>query len=258
VCALTACATSSPSGGIDGSSVGDDDDGGNNGDPDADPTAPDADPTTPPPDANSCATQPCDLVPQCGCPANQACDIDFTDLNGTACRGIASTGDENDTCTAINQCDAGYVCVGDSSGRTCERYCETNADCTAPRGLCAIQLIDQQQMPIAGATICSSNCDPVAASNPLCPTGWGCDLFTAGTAEIVDCRVNGTATQGQACSATVHCAANFTCVNDSTSDVCGRICRRPAGTECSASPGTTCLGFTDAFVVGGQEYGVCL
>lgn len=247
--AVTACATGSGAGGDDApidAADAPDAPGGGAGD-----AAIDA-------DTSSCVGSPCDLVPQCGCPSNQACDVDFTDLDGTACRGVTTPGTEASTCAAAEACAAGYVCVGGGGGSACKPYCASAADCDAPRGACAIQLIDEQDQPIAGAIVCSSNCDPVAAANPSCPSGWSCDLFTANATDIVDCRPAGAATQGQACSATVACAANHTCVNDGTGDVCGRICSRPAGTECSAAPGTTCLGFTDPFTVGGQEYGVCL
>jgi hypothetical protein len=115
--------------------------------------------------------------------------------------------------------------------------------------------------PIAGAVVCSSNCDASAIANPLCPTGWSCDLYTAtymgAMKDIVDCRKAGTAGENAACSATVACAAGYSCVNNGTSDVCARICR-PAGGG-PACPGvTTCLSFATPFVVGGTEYGVCL
>ena len=234
---------------------------------DADPTAIDAMPIDSSPidampiDGSTCPTTPCDLVAQCGCGTNQACDIDFTDLMGTACRGVATAGDQNDTCTAINQCGAGYVCVGDGTNNTCEQYCDADADCGSPRGQCVIQLVDNAQAPIPGAVTCSSNCDPASATNAVCPTGWGCDLYTATfnnvAHDIVDCRAPGARTQGQTCDSTTNiCAAGLTCVNDGTANVCGQICRRPAGTECTN--GTTCYGFGTAFVVGGQEYGVCL
>jgi hypothetical protein len=269
--ALAACATSSPGGAdIDASGGGDDDDdqpaidanntttpidANNVNAPDADPGAPDANTTS------SCPTSPCDLVEQCGActPGTQACDVDFTDLMGTACRGITAQGDSNDTCPAITDCAAGYVCVGDGTNDSCKEYCDADADCGSPRGQCVIQLTDQSSNPIAGAVVCSSNCEPASASNPTCPTGWGCDLFTATfntvDHDIADCRVNGTRTQGQTCGAAGACAAGLTCVNNGT-DVCGKICKRPAGSECTG--GTTCYGFNPAFTIATQEYGVCL
>ncbi len=212
-------------------------------------------------DAASCATSPCDLLEQCGCSGNQACDIDFSDLDGTACRDVTVMGDENDTCTGISQCAAGSVCVGDGTSNSCERYCDADADCGAPRGQCVIQLVDDTSQPIPGAVVCSSNCDPAVASNASCPAGWTCDLFNAtfGGADrsIVDCRAAGTRQLDQTCSATMLCAAGLTCTNTGTSSICLKICTRPAGTECAAVPGSTCTSFDPAFTVGGAEYGVC-
>jgi hypothetical protein len=271
---LGACASSKSSGTAIDAESGDDDSGtgdsGGGGDIDGAPGAIDAavidgqglggiDASTPA-DASTCPTSPCDLVQQCGCGPTQACDIDGSDLIGTACRGVTVAGDENDTCTAASQCGAGYVCVGDAAGESCKAYCASTTDCASPRGQCVIQLTNQTGAPIDGAVVCSSNCDPANASNPLCPSGWSCDIFTATFQsvdhDIADCRVVGTMTQGQACSATSACQAGLTCVNNGTSDVCGKICRRPAGTECTG--GTTCYGFQTPFVVGTQEYGVCL
>ncbi len=259
---FAACATSAGGGNNTGDDAPDADPNAPDADPnapDADPNAPDADPTAP--DANpssSCPTSPCDLHEQCGCNSTQACDIDFNDLMGTACRGIATPGDDNDTCTANNQCDAGYVCLGDASGRSCKEYCDAASDCDAPRGQCVIQLNDGTN-DIPGAVVCSSNCDPAVTTNASCPSTWACDLFTATFEtvdhDIADCRPVGTAVQGQTCSATVACAAGFTCVNTG-SLVCARICKRPAGTECTG--GTTCQDFTPVLTVGGQDYGVCL
>jgi hypothetical protein len=259
--AVSACATSA------GPGVGGDPIDADPNAPDADPNAPDADPNAPDadpgaPDAepsSSCATSPCDLIDQCGCAGGQACDVDFTDLMGTACRGVATPGDQNDTCAAINQCGAGFACVGAGS---CEQYCDADADCGTPRGKCVIQLVDNQTpaQPIAGAVVCSSNCDPAAATNATCPTAWTCDMFTATfnavDHDIADCRAAGTRTQGQSCSAAMTCVAQHTCVNSGGSPVCGKICKRPAGTECTG--GTTCFGYTEPLMIGTQEYGVCL
>jgi hypothetical protein len=213
-------------------------------------------------DGNGCATQPCDIATQCGCGTTQACDINSMTNMGTACRDVTTPGTITNTCASATDCARGYVCVGDGTHDDCEKYCQTNADCTAPRGQCVIQLTDPMSNPIAGAVVCSSNCNPAAVNNATtCPTGWSCDLFTAmfngATDDIVDCRKAGTAGENAACSATVACAAGFSCVNNGTSDVCARICQ-PAGGG-PACPGvTSCLSFQTPFVVGGTEYGVCL
>jgi hypothetical protein len=257
---IASCASSTPSNGdIDAANNTNGD--GNNTHPDSNQVT-DPDANVGPIDANTCPTQPCTLDPQCGCASNQACDIDFTDLMGNACRGVTAQGMAGSTCTAVTDCAGGYVCVGDGTNDSCEKYCASTADCGSPRGQCVIQLTNGGT-PITGATTCSSNCDPAAASNPLCPASWSCDLFTAAfmgtTYDISDCRKAGTLTQGQTCDpVSAPCASRFSCVNTG-SNVCARICNRTTGgTECSASPGTTCTGFTTPFVVGTTEYGVCI
>lgn len=212
-------------------------------------------------DANTCATQPCDIPTQCGCTGGQACDINFQTLMGTACRAVTTPGMDTSTCASGTDCAASYVCVGDGTNDACEQYCTSDAQCGTPRGRCVVQLTDGNNNPIPGAVVCSSNCDPSLVSNPTtCPSGWSCDLFTAtymgAMDDIVDCRKAGTATQNAACSATVACAAGYSCVNNGSSNVCARICKPPSNTGCTG--GTTCLSFQTPFVVGGTEYGVCL
>src|SRR5258708_4470442 len=99
--------------------------------------------------------------------------------------------------------------VGDAGN--CLRYCANDADCTAPRGQCVIQLVDSSSHPIPVPSLCSSNCNPTAISDPLCPAGWGCDLSAVGSRKIVECLIAGTGTQGQTCSVTAPCAPGFTC-----------------------------------------------
>jgi hypothetical protein len=214
-------------------------------------------------DAQVCSTSPCDIQTQCGCDSTMACDVDFSDLMGTACRGKVDTGVEGTSCGGAlgspQQCARKYICIGSGSNRSCERYCATNADCVQPRGQCVIQVTGNGQ-PIPGAVTCSSNCDPSSATNALCPTNWTCDLFTAtfqsATHNIVDCRVAGPVALNGTCSATMGCAAGLTCITQGAAMKCAKICKPPANTGC---PGvTTCSSFSTPFTVAGTEYGVCL
>ncbi len=214
-------------------------------------------------DANLCATQPCDIQTQCGCPMTQACDLDFSDLMGTACRPQVDTGVEGTSCGgplgSPQKCAKKYVCLGSGSERSCERYCKTNADCLGPRGQCVLQITANGQ-PIPDAVTCTSNCDPASATNPLCPASWTCDLFTATFMatqyKIADCRPAGGAAQGATCSATVSCAAGLSCITQGTAMKCAKICKPPSNTGCPT--GTTCMSFGTPFSVGGTEYGACL
>ncbi len=214
-------------------------------------------------DAQVCSTQPCDIQSQCGCDTTMACDVDFSDLMGTACRPKTDTGVEGTSCGGAlgspQKCAKKYICIGNGNDRSCSRYCATNADCLAPRGQCVIQ-VTGNGVAIPGATTCSSNCDPSVATNPLCPANWSCDLFSAtfmGTMHrIVDCRLAGAAAQNAACSASVPCAAGLTCVTQGTAMKCAKICKPPSNAGCPG--GTTCQSFGTPFTVAGTEYGACL
>ncbi len=220
--------------------------------PDANVTAPDARPI----DANTCPTQPCSLAPQCGCTGGMACDISSTNVNMTACRGVSTPGATGNTCASANDCAAGYVCVGDGTNDSCEKYCTSNADCGSPRGQCVIQLTSgNPPTPIPNAVTCSSNCDPTSLSNPLCPPSWTCDLFQSAynqqTYDIVDCRKAGTVGAGGTCSASMPCATGYTCATVGTSSTCHRI------TNFNSPSCSGVLEFNPPFTVGGTEYGVC-
>jgi hypothetical protein len=226
-------------------------------------------PVDAPVDGNGCTTQPCTLAPQCGCPANQSCDIDPTDLVGNVCRAINVPGKDTNTCGSFSECDKGYVCIGDGTHDTCKRYCTQNGDCGTPRGQCVIQLTDGSTPPkdIPGAVVCSSNCDPATSAAAYCPASYKSAIFTAtfgGTDhDISDCEIQGTGTQGTNCLVAgagddTKCNANYACTTlNGTTFACRRYCNRTTGgTECAAL-GKTCIGFNPALTIGGTEYGVC-
>lgn len=220
---------------------------------DAAPGTPDAKPA---PDANTCPVLPCTLSPQCGCPANQSCDIDPADLMGNVCRAVNVPGKETSSCSSFSECATGYVCVGGE----CERYCDDNTDCAQPRGQCVVQLVDANQAAIPGAVVCSSNCDPGVANNSAyCPSAASkCGIFTAtfGGADhdIAACTAPGTGVHGTACTDDSTCGVQTLCTNVGTL-ACRRICK--VTSDCSGLAGTSCLHFSTPLTIGGTEYGVC-
>src|ERR1043165_4264579 len=219
-------------------------------------------------DGNGCATQPCSILPECGCGGANACDIDISDGKGTACRSINTPGHETAACTQVYQCDEGYVCLGQGASGSCKKYCTANADCGSPRGQCVIDLTDQNGTPIMGApSACSSNCEPTSTNSPECPSTFKCNLFTTmhsgSTVRIAGCTPAGTGVQGDTCGAApgndALCAKGYSC-STTTSDAtpkCRRICQK-AASNCGAA---TCLSFSPPFTVGlpppGVEYGIC-
>jgi hypothetical protein len=207
-------------------------------------------------DSNGCAVQPCVILPQCGCTGNTACDVDVSDLDGTACRTINASGTSTSTCTNSMECDTGFVCLGDDDFASCKQYCVDDADCGAPRGRCIYTITDNNNQPIADIpNVCSSNCDPLSTNNVECPSTYKCTLFSQPTYKVVDCSPAGAGTQGTACANDTGCARGYQCVTfGSNPSRCARICDT-AVPVCPSS--TSCIGFTDPMIVGGTTYGVC-
>ncbi len=217
-------------------------------------------------DANNCATQPCDILTQCGCPAAQACDIDGSDLVGTACRTVATTAKaEGGTCANTDACLAGNVCL---SGGFCKKYCDASSDCGQPRGQCVIDIVDQAGMKLAGIpSVCSSNCDPSnVAAGGQCAAGAKCGLFVQTQNgvphNIVDCSTAGTLVQGGNCEVGTTnvgndklCAPDHICTTpDMLAFTCRKVCNKTVGGGCGA---LTCSSLATPFLVGGIEYGIC-
>lgn len=241
---------------------------------DAKPGAPDAKPPDAMVDANTCSVQPCTLAPQCGCPLNQSCDIDPTDLMGNVCRAVNTPGVETNTCASFGDCARGYVCIGDGTNDSCKRYCTSNSECGTPRGQCVIQIVDTTQAAIPGAVVCSSNCDPLGNAATYCPSGWKCGIFnaqypinTGPTYDISDCEITGAGGQGADCTIAgsnppngddTKCAANQMCTTlTGTTFQCRHVCNHASpGVVCS-NLGKTCIGFNPVLTIGGTEYGVC-
>src|SRR5262245_12014505 len=195
---------------------------------------------------NGCATQPCDILTQCGCASTDSCDIDFSDFMGTACRVINTPGREDSACNSASKCDRGYACIGGSQA-TCRKYCAGDAECGSPRGQCVID-ITNQGAPIADIPpVCSSNCDPVTGVAGACPANFKCVISTTnhkGTdRNIVVCAPAGNNGQGVSCQSGANgadtlCKANFLCSTvDGTNFNCRHYCNKTANTGCPA--GTT-------------------
>jgi hypothetical protein len=258
-----------------GSTAGDepDADGVINLGPDADPSRPDGsggggDPVdAAPPDAF--VQGECTLVPQTGCQAGQACDLDDTELAtaGTLCRN-AGIGSDTSTCTTNTQCAAGYTCLGGSPTTSqCYEFCAGDSDCLLLQGgLCVIQIVyGDPPMDVPGVKVCSKACDPLVSSG--CPTAFGCHVYqeeSPGTRFFTHCLPSGGGGQEATCAADEDCQVNYSCVNTglATNPIrCLKNCivdpGGGVGTGCSGLAGTACVGFTNAPTINGNEYGVC-
>ena len=233
---------------------------------DAAPSAPDADPNSPD-SGPSCPTQPCDLHAQCGCGGGQACDVDFSDFSSgnTACREVEIAGDSTDTCEDADDCAAGHVCAGGY----CRPYCEADAECPGPGGICLTQLVydpdgdsstDNSEPVREDAVMCTNHCD--ATNTDGCPSGFACHwVLRDADAEVpyyTQCTTPGSGSTGDACDGISDCGVGHTCVFFDEPQ-CRRACIVGNGSACTGD--TSCTPFSDANVpkprIGDREYGYC-
>jgi hypothetical protein len=143
---------------------------------------------------------------------------------------------------------------------TCNKFCDSDADCAAPGGLCLIGLNDANQNPIPGVTLCTENCDPT--TNVGCPAaGTSCVVGQeqAGQMRFFSrCLGSGAGQQNAVCASNVDCAPKFGCFNtmNPVATKCLKNCKKSAPNGCPA--GTTCQYFQPPELVGAEEYGACL
>jgi hypothetical protein len=223
---------------------------------DASPSDPDAGGV---PDDDAGQEELCTLVEQTGCPDGQACDLDDEHLSegATACRPIDEDGDEESTCAEVAECGAGYTCVSDpAGGGSCMAWCAGHADCDGPGSSCRVQLIDEEEEEIPGATLCTQACNPITSNG--CPATWACRIEGQSAGIHTRCRPSGDGRQMDPCDGDGDCDHGFACVDGGVGVTCLRSCRVGVLGVCAAFAGTTCRGFVEPTVIGGIEYGACL
>lgn len=238
-------AIDAPAGGLDG--------GGPGGTPDAAAMGT--------PDAAPPACSPCTLVPQCGCGAMEACDLDGTMLpsGGTTCRAVTAPGMGASTCTGVTTCAAGWVCLGPSGGSACYEYCTSDSQCDGMGGLCTVEITyGSPPMPVPGAKVCSPNCTVVSSSPAGCPTGWGCHVYynSDEARHFTWCTKTGGGGQESPCTTDEDCQAGYSCVN-AGGNKCLKNCNKTTNTGCAGLAGTSCVGYSTPAVIAGTEYGAC-
>jgi hypothetical protein len=201
----------------------------------------------------SCSESPCKLTtPQCGCPSGEACTIDQSQV---ACLTSGTTG-LTQACSATELCAPGLLCVqAGASASICDKFCDSDADCTAPGGLCIVTLNDGHGGAIPDVTLCTDNCDPV--TNAGCPaSGTSCQVGQEPTGQMRNltfCTGAGTLGQGETCDPTNNeCLPTYGCI----SNVCLQYCdaANPSCVTCAPLQNSTTM--TDIFI-GSTQIGVC-
>ncbi len=148
-------------------------------------------------------------------------------------------------CQATGSCQAGFGCYNTNGAfPTCTRYCDSNAGCEAPGGVC----IDKN----IGAKLCTQNCDPVAQTG--CPAqGTMCVVAASSSGALTNCVAAGSKVQGDSCGSESECAPGYDCfaTTSPTTLECVKWCDVDAP-SCPAA--TTCTSFA---TVGSTHYGYC-
>jgi hypothetical protein len=206
-----------------------------------------------------CAESPCKLtLPQCGCAGGEQCTVG---ASGRSCIPVGNVG--NGQVCAGPECSPGLLCLQITPAvSTCGKFCATDADCTAPGGLCILKLNDGNGGSIPNVVMCTENCDPTTGVG--CPVaGTSCQLAQEPMGQmrfLTHCIGAGAGVQGVSCTTSADCASKFSCLNidpnNPTAGTCLKYCKASNPNGCPA--GTTCKFFSTPATVGAEEYGVCL
>jgi hypothetical protein len=144
---------------------------------------------------------------------------------------------------------------------TCAKFCDSDADCTGPFGLCNKTVPDGLGNTVPGVKVCAENCNPI--TNAGCPVpGTACQdgaEFTISYTPLTDCMPSGLGTQDAPCNPTLgDCAVGFGCFFNGANppeSICMRYCNN---TTSPCATGLQC-GTLLAGPGGNQTtgYGIC-
>jgi hypothetical protein len=221
------------------------------------------DPDAPPPDlCEPRSGEVCSTFPQCGCGANQNCNI-VTASGRTACVAVGA-GALHTACVNAGECQKGLQCFGG----VCVPLCiDDNTDCTidhtprckrvtftppiTPDDTPDAAPMDARPVPIEvpGFGVCLAQCDPMKPAT-VCGEGRSCVFFSL-TDATTQCISPGTATGAGGCAKSVlACAVGYGCFDGD----CRKICRVGVAEDC---PGATCAAFAEPVTKNGTQYGTC-
>ncbi|NUO53252.1 MAG: hypothetical protein HOV80_30765 [Polyangiaceae bacterium] len=205
----------------------------------------------------ACDEDPCKLVePQCGCMSGDACTI-----NGSGDRVCTTAGSAawDAACNAQNQCAPGMLCAGYAAGLdSCAKFCNSDADCEAPGGLCAVTLNDGMGGTLPDVTLCSTNCS--FTTNGCAVAGTSCQLGIRNMTEpFTLCAPSGTGTQNTNCVDSSGCAPGFICLTTTAMD---ERCFQWCDVNAPACPGGLICQQLEVsagvpLVIGTTAYGAC-
>lgn len=237
--------------------------------------APDAGPSAPPPppsppvdtaDASApgatpaCAATPptnrCGLVPQCGCGANETCDVTNDATGATSCV-TAGSGTLGRPCAQTGDCLAGLTCEYGA----CRPYCgAARSKCAAPGTDLCVEILGEGGKAVANKNVCTINCDPreptaVCGSNAC---HWLPDYYAP--SKVSDCNFGGAVAELDACKTTSDCKPGLACTTHPTYGLeCERWCRIGVAGDCGSDPAFKCKDVFggNAPIINGVKEGIC-
>jgi hypothetical protein len=201
-----------------------------------------------------CATVPpnhlCGLVPQCGCPAGQTCDVTSDQTGSTSCI-TAGAGVQGSPCSSTGGCQLGLTCIFGA----CRPYCAAAGQACPNAGFCIDPPYDMQGHTTPNRHTCTIDCD-LRSPAGACP-GNGCDYYQG--LHKTDCGKAGGLDQGQLCNTHADCKPGFSCAQVAPISpfyACMGWCRIGHNEDCSGSSCTDYFG-SDAPNQGGSKLGLC-
>jgi hypothetical protein len=159
-------------------------------------------------DAGTCATvapsNACGLTPQCGCAANQTCDVTNNTTGAVSCV-LAGGGPVGSYCTTTTQCANGLTC----GYNTCRPYCATaGAACAgANLGQCTQYYDPTAGTAVPNSKVCTIACD---LRSPSAACGSNNCIFDT-TINATDCDKSGTKALYAACTRYNDCQQGLAC-----------------------------------------------
>jgi hypothetical protein len=200
----------------------------------------------------------CDPLCQTGCGCREKCSVNTPGAltcnvpSGTRVAKVGASCDFflDGSAQQSDNCEPGAVCLHESCGDLCARFCRTDADC--PGSLCARAIA-------GGFKVCdvaASDCNPIRGAGPFnCPgMNQACYLSSTTTDRTVcDCPFDGQL-EGASCAVSRDCFGGLVCVDPAGgADLrCRRVC------SLTGVPGGACTSGTCRPMRDSKKFGFCL
>lgn len=218
---------------------------------DGQPPKPNGDPSPAPACKKAPPSNACGVAPQCGCGANETCDV--PDASGQAVCVAAGSVAMGQPCTRTSSCAQGLTCIFG----TCHAFCDNpGRACALPGTYGCEQIKTTEGDDVPNLSICRTACAPHEPSSCGGKTTEGVGVCYADGKGGTDCQSGSAKIEGDECSPKDACGPGLVCttVKTTSKSTCKKWCR-VGQADCGA--GNTCNGFNPEVKVGAVVYGAC-